>query len=192
MIVSSHNNPTTSSHPKEQSWRQRTQQAVRRALLQLSVLALLVLATLVLTNAQSTQASAGRMFINPLQSPPPQPIMLTLDCQKGWNPSCRTSATGTPGVRLYSYFYIDNRYRGSATLTYTNVCRRFYLADGSHSAKVYARDARGRTATVGPIAGAIRCDRTRPTVAARYRHALWHCNASVSGRQRGAHLEGAH
>jgi hypothetical protein len=127
---------------------------------QVAALAVLIIAALAL--ARALRADARQLAIHPLLSP--QPIMLTVDCQRGWNPSCRTSAVGQPGVRLYSYFYIDNRYRGTATRTYTNVCRLFYLIDGSHSTKAYARDLRGNSATAGPIRDAIRCDRTRPVV----------------------------
>jgi len=101
--------------------------------------------------------------ISAVKSPIMPPVTVNLDCDETWNPSCRTAAATTSGVRLRSYFYIDGRFRGPANQMYTNVCLLFRLRDGSHSARVFAIDARGNTAGVGPY-GVIKCDRSGPSV----------------------------
>jgi hypothetical protein len=101
--------------------------------------------------------------ISAVKSPITTPVTVNLDCDESWNPSCRTEAATTSGVRLRSYFYIDGRFRGPANQTYANVCLLFRLRDGSHSARVYAIDARRNAAGVGPY-GVIKCDRSGPSV----------------------------
>lgn len=102
--------------------------------------------------------------VSAVKSPIPQPVSVVLDCDETWgNPSCRTSAATTSGKRLYSYFYIDGRYRGSANKTYTNVCSLYWLRDGIHSARVYAVDAGWNSVGVGP-SKVIHCDRFNPVV----------------------------
>ena len=111
-------------------------------------------------------ANAGKPLtpVSAVKSPIPQPVSVVLDCQETWNPSCTATASTTSGARLYSYFYIDGRYRGTANKTYTNVCALYYLRDGVHTARVYAVDAKWNSASVGPYK-VIHCDRYAPTVA---------------------------
>ena len=89
-------------------------------------------------------------------------VSVALNCGGDWNPACAPTATSVTGLKLTSYFYIDGRSRGAANKTYTNVCATFRLRDGWHSARVYARDSKGKTASTGTVAKAVRCDRTAP------------------------------
>jgi hypothetical protein len=102
--------------------------------------------------------------VSAVKSPIPQPVTVILDCQETWNPSCTPTAATTSGAKLYSYFYIDGRYRGTANKTYANVCARYYLRDGVHTARVYAVDAHWNSASVGPYK-VIHCDRFAPSIA---------------------------
>ena len=124
-----------------------------------------VMAAIVLF-AASQMASAGVTPgpVGPLASPIDTPVKVYLHCTDGWNNSCQATSSTTAGVRLWSYFYIDGRYRGSGNATYTNVCSRFRLYDGHHTATLYAVDARRNSARIGPYR-IIDCDRTAPTVA---------------------------
>ncbi len=112
-------------------------------------------------------ANAGKPTapISAVKSPIPSPITVILDCDDppNYSPDCRTTATTTNNSYLYSYFYIDGRYRGPANRTYTNVCQTYYLRDGVHSARVFAVDTRRNSANVGP-AYVIHCDRFGPVV----------------------------
>ncbi len=109
-------------------------------------------------------ASAGPLGIDPLVSPPPagRTLTVSINCSEGWNPTCRPRAVSTLGLRVTSTFRIDSRTVGPANRTYSNVCARYRLRDGYHTALVNARDSRGNVASTG-TQRAIRCDRTRPT-----------------------------
>lgn len=98
-----------------------------------------------------------------IKSPIPSPVSVVLGCAETWNPGCHPTAVTTSGASLRSYFYIDGRYRGPANAVYTNVCSRFYLTDGWHTARVYAIDAKRNSAAVGPYR-VIKCDRFGPYV----------------------------
>ena len=98
-----------------------------------------------------------------IKSPIPSPVSVVLDCDETWNPSCHPTASTGSGASLRSYFYVDGRYRGPANVVYSNVCARFYLADGWHTARVYAVDAKRNSASVGPYR-VIKCDRFGPYV----------------------------
>jgi len=109
-------------------------------------------------------ASAGPLGIDPLASPPPagRKLTVSINCSAGWNPRCRPRTVSTLGLRVTSTFHIDGRAVGPANRTYSNVCARYRLRDGYHTALVNARDARGNVASTG-TQRVIRCDRTRPT-----------------------------
>ncbi|MCL4504528.1 MAG: hypothetical protein M1140_00685 [Chloroflexi bacterium] len=112
-------------------------------------------------------ANAGKPTapISAVKSPIPSPISVVLDCDDppNYNPTCRTTATTTGAAYLYSYFYIDWRYRGPANRDYPTVCSTYYLRDGVHSARVRAVDTQRNSANVGP-AYVIHCDRFGPVV----------------------------
>ena len=134
----------------------------RRSLRIIVIGALVTLAALFVASRVAS-ASAPFKAIGALASPITNPITVTLDCDDGWNPSCHPTASSTSSARLYTYFYIDGRYRGPANQVYADVCSRFRLADGFHSAKVYAKDSHRNSATVGPYR-IIQCDRFGPYV----------------------------
>ena len=93
-----------------------------------------------------------------------QPLTLTLDCDDtSWNPDCSTTAVSSLGLTVYSKFYIDGRLRATGDVNLTTVCTRYRLYDGWHTARLYARDSNGNSASIGayPI---IKCDRTGPTI----------------------------
>lgn len=112
--------------------------------------------------AATRTANASLAAIDPLTSPPTRRLAVANNCGWGWNPTCRPRAVSYLGLRVTSYFYIDGRYVGSANANYTNVCARFGLSNGYHSARTYARDSRGNVASTGVVYRAIKCDRTRP------------------------------
>ena len=115
--------------------------------------------------AAARSADAGPLGIDPLASPPTPPparrLVVSVNCTAGWNPTCRPKAVSTAGLRVTSTFFIDGRAIGPANRTYTNVCARYGLRDGYHTARVTARDSRGNTASTGNLR-VIRCDRTKP------------------------------
>jgi hypothetical protein len=109
------------------------------------------------------KADLDRLPLDAIKSPIPLPISITLDCGEGWNPSCHPLAASTAGLALRSYFYIDGFYRGPANYVYPDVCRRYRLANGTHTARVYAVDSHRNSANVGPYR-VIKCDRTGPAL----------------------------
>jgi hypothetical protein len=125
-------------------------------------LVILIVALFMATRIANANAPASDN--SAIKSPIPSPISVVLDCDETWNPNCAPTAstTGTGGS-LRSYFYIDGRYRGRANVVYSNVCSRFYLTDGWHTARVYAVDAQRNSASVGPYR-VIKCDRFGPYV----------------------------
>ncbi len=93
-----------------------------------------------------------------------QPLTLTLDCDDtSWNPDCSTTAVSSSGLMVNSWFYIDGRLRATGDVSLTTVCTRYRLYDGWHTARLFAKDSEGNTASIGayPI---IKCDRTGPLV----------------------------
>lgn len=137
--------------------------------------------------AVARSAGASPPTIDPLASPPGRKLVVSVNCGTAWNPNCRPRAVSRIGTRVTSYFYIDGRYRGSANRDYINVCARFGLSNGRHTASVYARDSRGNVASTGTLR-VIRCDRTRPVgtpgvwgVSARPR--AWDALSGVASRK---------
>ena len=104
-------------------------------------------------------AQAGALASDPLRSPIRPALTVKLNCGRRVNPNCSPLAVRRPRARVTSQFFIDGVVRGSANRVYLNVCRRFNLSNGSHSARVSARDNQGNTADTGTIANVIRCRR---------------------------------
>jgi hypothetical protein len=140
-----------------------------RRTVRIAVVGVLITLAALFVAARVASASAPLKAIGALASPITQPVTVTLDCDDGWNPSCQPTASTTSGGTLRSYFYIDGRLRGSANVVYTNVCSRFRLADGFHTAKVYAVDSHRNSARIGPYR-IIQCDRTGPYVTTGLRY----------------------
>jgi len=134
-----------------------------------------------------TNANAPSNAISALKSPIPSPVSVVLDCEEIWNPSCQTKATSTLGGQLWSYFYVDGRYRGRANVVYTNVCSRFSLTDGWHTARVYAVDAHHNSASVGPYR-VIKCDRFGPDVSTGLRSG-WKIQINPVASDRGSGID---
>ena len=115
------------------------------------------------------------------------PLTITLDCDDtSWNPQCTTTSVSNQSLTVRSYFYIDGRLRGTGDVTFATVCSRFYLRDGWHTARLYARDSDGNTANIGPYP-IIHCDRTGPLVYTGLRRSgrIYSANPTASDRWSG-------
>jgi hypothetical protein len=140
-----------------------------RRTIRVTVIGVLITLAALFVASRVASASAPLKAIGALASPITQPVTVTLDCDDGWNPSCQPTADTASGGMLRSYFYIDGRSRGPANVVYTNVCSRFRLADGFHTAMVYAVDSFRNSARVGPYR-IIQCDRTGPYITSGLRY----------------------
>lgn len=140
-----------------------------RRTIRVAVLGVLMTLAALFIASRVASASAPLKAIGALASPITQPVTVTLDCDDGWNPSCQPTAATTSGGRLRTYFYIDGRLRGGANVVYSDVCSRFRLADGFHTATVYAVDSFRNSAKIGPYR-IIQCDRTGPYVTTGLRY----------------------
>ena len=104
-------------------------------------------------------AEAGRLASDPLRSPVRPALRVKLNCGRRVNPNCAPAAISYGSARVTSQFYIDGVARGPANRVYLNVCRKFNLSDGVHSARVYAENGKGNSADTGTVENAIRCRR---------------------------------
>jgi hypothetical protein len=161
-------------------------------LLRNTLLIVAAMFALIFLAIQIASADPAQVPLDATKSPITGPIQVTVNCDETWNPTCRSVATTTPGVKLWSSLYIDGRLRDSAhgtgtvNETFTNVCHLYRLQDGTHTARVTARDAYGNTAGVGPYR-VIKCDRTPPGVTIGYksvRHVV-SINPKVTDRMSG-------